>query len=218
MSILPGLLSHRFVRFRFYTPIGVERVRLHRDGIVGQWKQQTTPFYGDREKTVAERFVNWGWEGADVERFTKRYGPLVGSPQESRDFSFPLESWCQSQSEFRKFWHVARKGHIGEYQPLEGNTIEIRRGWLHFRCGSLWTFMTLELLSQPEKLRFCARPDCGHRYFVAQHGKERYCSTECANWSQSQLKKRWHEQQRRKRLLAKESGKKGKGDGTRKTR
>lgn len=63
--------------------------------------------------------------------------------------------------------------------------------------GTLWTFI-FEALHYPEKVRLCLRPDCKH-YFIAQHGKELYCSVECANWSQAQLKKRWHEQQRQKR-------------------
>jgi hypothetical protein len=92
---------------------------------------------------------------------------------------------------------------------LELGQAEIRNRWLHFGCGSLFDFMLLELLSNREKLRFCRRPGCAHPYFIAQHGKEQYCSTDCANWAQSKWKKQWHQEQRQKRLVEKKGGKRG---------
>jgi hypothetical protein len=59
--------------------------------------------------------------------------------------------------------------------------------------------MWFELMSNAKALRVCERPDCKTPYFLAEHGKERYCSIGCANWAQSNWKKRWHEQQRQKR-------------------
>jgi hypothetical protein len=90
----------------------------------------------------------------------------------------------------------------GEYIPIGGNSIEVRGKWLDFRCSDLLTFMVLEMFMNQRMLRFCQHPHCAQPWFIAQHGKERYCSTDCSNWSQSQLKKRWHKQQREKRLLA----------------
>ena len=199
-----SLPNYRFIRFRFYAPIGVEDVHLEDASIAGRWKKNTTRYYGVKEKTLAERFANCRRESADIQRFTEGYGPLAGNPYTEREFKFSLESWRGSQDEFCKFWNVLVRARApGGYQPLEGNAIEIRDRWLHFRCGALWTFMTLELLSRPEKTRVCLRPNCKQRYFIAQHGKERYCSPECGNWSQAQLKKRWHKEQRQKRELAK---------------
>jgi hypothetical protein len=190
---------YRFLRFRFYTPKGVEDVRPHDGSITGRWAKPTAPRYSETGNTVAQRFANCGWETHDIIAFTKRFGPLSGSPYQDRQFTFTVESWRGNQWTFREFWSQVAAGRIGQYQPFEGSTVEIRKRWLDFRCSDLWIFMSLELLAAPEKLRFCLHPKCKHPYFVAQHGKERYCSTACANWSQAQLKKRWHELQRQRR-------------------
>ncbi len=198
-SILP---DYRFIRFRFYTPICVEGVSLVGTSIAGNWTINERRHYPERGITVAQRFTNCKATLEAIRTFTESYGP-VALTQGVGEFSFSVAEWLQSQSEFQKFWRIlVNVGSPGRYWPLEGNAVELRNRWLHFRCGTLWTFMTFELLSQPEKVRLCLRPDCKHPYFVAQHGKEQYCSTDCANWSQAQLKMRWHEQQREKRKAA----------------
>ena len=200
MSILP---HYRFARFRFYAPKGVSNVQIEGDSVAGCWDGTPVRFYGDKEKTLAERFANWSWEAAQIQKFTERYGPLVGGPSDGRTFRFTLDSWRSHQWELRKFWSEVQRGAVGNVEFLQGNVIEIRDRWLDFRCGHLWTFMELELMSRPERVRFCLRPECPHPYFVAQHGKERYCSPDCSNWAQSQHKKGWHEDQRRKQRVEK---------------
>jgi hypothetical protein len=59
--------------------------------------------------------------------------------------------------------------------------------------------MLLQIIAQSRKVRICERSDCTTPYFIANHGKERYCSIDCSNWSQARLKKRWHEEQRTER-------------------
>jgi len=197
------LPDYRFVRCKFYAPIGAEAVRIENASVVGKWRTQPKKFYGEKEKTLAERFINSSCEVSEVISFTTRYGPLSGSYWEGVGvgFAFTLESWRLNQLEFRRLWRVVQTSpQMGPFQPLEGTTMEIRRGWLHLGCPDLWTFMTLELMSRPKKLRFCERPDCPHPYFMANHGKERYCSTDCANWAQSKWKKQWHEERRVKKL------------------
>jgi len=199
MSTLP---DYRFIRFRFYTPVCVRSIRLVGISIVGEWTVKEQRVYPERGITVAQRFANCPGTPDAIRAFTEKYGP-VAHTQGVGEFRFTVGEWVQSQHEFKKFWRVLVKvGSPGRYWPLEGNAVEFRNRWLHFRCGTLWTFMTFELLSQPEKVRLCLRPNCAHPYFVAQHGKEQYCSTDCANWSQAQLKKYWHEQQREKRKAA----------------
>lgn len=198
-STLP---DYRFIRFRFYTPICVEGVRLVGTSVAGKWTSNERRHYPERGTTVAERYANCVCNPAEILRFTERFGPVALS-QTSGPFEFTISSWKQGQREFQKFWKVlVNIGAPKRYWPLDGNAVEISNRWLHFRCGTLWTFMTFELLRQPEKVRLCLRPDCEHPYFVAQHGREQYCSADCANWSQAQLKKHWHEQQRQKRKAA----------------
>ncbi len=198
MSTLP---DYRFNKFRFYTPVGVAEIRVEGQKVIGEWRDPLQRHYGERGITVAERFVNCGWEPEQIVKFTEKYGPLSSSSHDgSREFSFPVESWRSNQWEFRKLWASIQHGGTLRTQLLEVGQIEIRKDWLHFKCGSLWDFMTLELLSKREKVRFCRRPECDHPYFTAQHGKEQYCSTNCANWAQSEWKRQWHETQRQKRL------------------
>jgi hypothetical protein len=198
-STLP---DHRFIRFRFYTPICVDTVRLLGTFIVGNWTIDEQHHYPELGNTVAQRFANCPGTPEAIRRFTEGYGP-PGLTQGVGEFRFSVDEWVKSQHEFEKFWRVLAKGGTpARYTPLPGDAVEFRGKWLHLRCGTLWTFMTYELLSQPAKVRLCERPDCKHPYFVAQHGKERYCSTGCSNWSQAQSKKRWHESQRQKRMAS----------------
>jgi hypothetical protein len=176
-------------------------VQLAGTTVTGRWAENEKPFYPERGITVAQRFARVD-ATPEIYKFTARFGPLAESPGRGK-FSFEVDAWRASQKDFQKFWRVlAKGGSPSRYWPLSGDAFEFTGKWLHLRCGTLWTFMMFELLSRPAKVRICERPDCKHPYFVAQHGKERYCSVDCSNWSQAQLKKRWHEQQREKRKSA----------------
>jgi len=199
MSTLP---DYRFIRLKFYAPIAVEAVHLAGASVVGRWADRERRQYPERGVTVAQRFANCNGTPEEISEFTARFGLLAESPGRGK-FSFEIDAWRASQRDFQKFWRIlARGGSPSRYWPLPGDAVEFRGEWLHLRCAFLWTFMTYELLSQPAKVRICERRDCKHPYFVAQHGKERYCSTDCSNWSQAQLKKRWHEQERQKRIAS----------------
>lgn len=205
MSTLPG---YRFERLRFYAPIQVGDVRLEADQVVGRWTLEVQRHYSSANETrLAERFVNLDGSPDSILRFTRKYGPLIrANSDEKGGFRFPLDTWRKNQGEFRLFWRAfSSKGKPKDfspsYTPLGGNSFEVRRGWLDFCCADLWTFVTLEVFLLADKLRICERPDC-RRYFFSNHGKERYCSTFCANWSQAQLKRRWHEKRRLQRRTA----------------
>ena len=197
MSTLP---DYRFIRFRFYAPVAVEAARVDGASITGRWSGDEKRLYPEKGEMVARRFAICDDTPEQVRQFTARFGPLAEPPGRGK-FSFEIDAWRASRKDFQEFWRaLAKGGRPSRYWPLPGDAVEFRGKWLHLRCGTLWTFMMYELLSQPAKVRICERPDCKHPYFVAQHGKERYCSTECSNWSQAQLKKRWHEDQRRERI------------------
>jgi hypothetical protein len=206
MAILP---SYRFARFRFFTPIGVKNVRLEAGRILGQWVLERYHHYGSpRETRISQLFANCDGSDKSILEFTRRYGPLTrGGNDGQGGFSFSTESWRDNQKEFAVLWmglraKDRRRAWPAGYTPLEGNMLWFTKGrWIDYECNDLWTFMSLELFAQPGLLRICERPDC-ERFFFANHGKERYCSTKCSNWSQSQLKKKWHEKQRQKRLLS----------------
>jgi hypothetical protein len=188
--------------------VGVTDVRVEGENVLGKWRDSLERYYDGKGRTVAERFANCKDEREHIVQFTRRFGPLTPDPGQQgprlRSFTFSLESWRRNQWEFRKSWAgMQQHGGAEITQLLEMGHAEIQKGWLHFGCGSLWDFMTLELLGRLGKLRFCRRPGCAHPYFIAQHGKEQYCSTDCANWAQSKWKKQWHEAQRQKKLNTK---------------
>lgn len=65
-----------------------------------------------------------------------------------------------------------------------------------FVADSLYHALVLKLLSlsKAKKLRRCRRPDCDRTpYFIADHGRQQYCSERCGAWGQQQLKKAWWE-------------------------
>jgi hypothetical protein len=212
MTLLP---SDRFIRCAFYTPIGVTNVLRNEAGIVGDWKRKASDYYGDRDSTLAQRFANSPCDPDSIWKFTKRFGPLHGNPKDRRDgFSFSIDSWIAKQVEFMELWHrVQRRGGAAPFDLPEHIVVEFfTKRAVTLQLPNLVTFMCFELLRDAKRLRSCKRMDCQHSFFLAQHGKEQYCSIDCSNWAQSVWKKRWHEEQRKKRLESEE------GNGTQKTR
>jgi hypothetical protein len=204
---------NRFVRCGFYAPIQIANVRLEGTEIVGEWGNRWKDFYGEKGNLLAQQFANCPPDPSSILRFTERFGPLTESPSDGfGGFRFSLQEWTVSQRNIRKSWKFLMQQGPGEFFPEENILLEFRHKELVLQCRNLKTFMNLELSSCADKLRICEREGCKHPYFVPQHGKERYCSTDCSNWAQSQWKKRWHERQREKRI------KKEKVDGTHKTR
>jgi hypothetical protein len=204
----------------------VTNVRLQGTEITGNWSKKSSEFYGERSSTLAQRFANWPCDPESILQFTQRWGPLFGNPYDrDRGFRFTIEEWIEAQSVFRAIWRnlkgfprdfegIDRRLPIGTLPIATPEPVQVQIGpkAVILQIPNLFTFMHFELHSSIKVLRICKRRDCKKRYFLAQHGKEQYCSTDCANWAQSVWKKRWHEEQRQK-------GKKGGGsDGTQKTR
>jgi hypothetical protein len=210
MTTLP---PYRFLQCRFYAPIGVTNVRSDGIGITGDWKQNASRHYGDKSLTLAQRFADSSIDAETILDFTKRWGPLSGNPHDGNDgFRFTVESWKETRKSFAGFWRMVQRHGAAPFEPINPILVEFEKKSVILHCPDICTFMCLEVMSNAKSLRVCEREECNTPYFLAQHGKERYCSTDCANWAQSIWKKRWHEEQRQKRI--KEEGK----DGTQKTR
>ena len=198
MTILP---TNRFVKCAFYTPIGATNVRLHGAEIIGDWKQKASDYYGERGLTLAQRFAVLPCDAESILKFTQRWGPLYGNPIDGKDgFCFSVESWRQNQFVFRKLWRSVRRTGAAPWETQERIWVDFKPKAVTLRCPDLFTFMVFELLNNAKALRVCKLPSCLHPYFLAQHGKEQYCSPECANEAQSEWKRRWHEKQREKRM------------------
>ena len=207
---------NRFVRCGFYAPIYKADVRLEGTQIVGKWGDSFEDFYGEKGILLAQRFANWPSDSSKILKFTERYGPLTGSPSNgSGGFRFSLEDWEKKRRAIRASWKylIGQDFHQSFHDQGFAFEFNFKSGEFVIQCPDLMTFMRLELSSCAKRLRLCEREGCTRPYFVPLHGKERYCSTECSNWAQSQWKKRWHEQQRKERVK-----KEKKGNGTQKAR
>lgn len=212
MTTLP---FNRFVRCGFYTPIGVTNVRLVGTNIEGERKLVVTRFFGERVMLLAQRFANWPSDPSKILEFTKRYGPPSRDPDDDSDtFRFSLRDWAVNRRAIRESWKylIGQDSHQSFHDEKFSFEFDFKTGEFVIQCPDLMSFMFLELSSCAKKLRLCEREGCTHPYFVPQHGKERYCSSDCSNWAQSQWKRKWHEQQRQKRMEG------DKGNGTQKTR
>jgi hypothetical protein len=197
-SILP---TDRFVRCAFYTPTGCVNVRKNEMEIIGDWAHKASNYYGDRGNLLAQRFANSPSDARSILKFTQRWSPILGNPYDGRDgFQFTVESWAATQKAFQQLWRVVQRTGSCPFQPVEPVVVEFVKGRPLLQCQDLYTFMCFELMSNASKLRTCKRENCGNPYFLAQHGKEQYCSIDCSNWAQSIWKKRWHEDRRQKRL------------------
>jgi len=212
---------NRFVNCLFCTPIGVKDVCLNGSEISGT-RTQRRDCWNERGLTLAQRFANQPQDPKSIFQFTQRWGPLHGNIYDNGEtFSFSIDSWIRSQIQFRESWVMVQRLQRAKRDFSWGvvtvsslETVHVEHGPKGpiLRCPDLYTFMSFELHGNGKALRVCKRTDCPMPYFLAQHGKELYCSTKCANWAQSIWKKRWHEERRKERTKARKT------DGTQKAR
>lgn len=205
------LPPHRFVKCLFFTPIGAEDVHLKESEVVGT-RTEPIAYWGERGLTLAQRFANQSQDQKSILQFTQRWGPLYGNIYDNGEtFSFSMDSWIRSQAQFRESWVMVQRLQRAKRDFSWGvvtvsslETVHVEHGPKGpiLRCPDLYTFMSFELHGNGKALRVCKRTDCPKPYFLAQHGKERYCSTGCANWAQSKWKKRWHKKKKLERIKA----------------
>lgn len=200
--------------FAICTPIGTEGVHVEDDVVVGRWQQSLIDFYAPKVGLLAEEFMNWGDEPAEIARFVRLYAPLLLkqwehpnrtliSPRAGEEFRFPLAVWREAKAGFRLTWEIISGGRADFHATFQGDVLVAEEGQLIYKALNLYNFMQLELALCPqERLRKCRRPGCHSPYFLAGHLRQRYCSTVCAEWAQSQSKKNWWELRGREWLKA----------------
>jgi len=144
-------------------------------------------------------FANWSTDDREIVRFVRRFGPLI-IPHGKRGatFSVRLDEWRANQRAFRRNWkRWSNSEEWGRWHPVtifkpDEETIEHAGEGVTLGFRTLGRYLTFVLHVLPrERLKSCDRPDCPHPYFIAQHRNERYCSEECANWGDRQVKLRW---------------------------
>jgi hypothetical protein len=199
-------------RVSFWTLAGVATAELVGEEVIGRFVDEPKHFRERGNRRLFEDYANWPNSGEEVLRFTKAYGPLQESARPHGDFRFPLRRWRVSQRGIQVYWENPNpQASMAFFTSVAGD-----RGWdyergigLRYRAANLWEFVHLTLMACPKgRLKKCARPECQHPYFVAQHLGQTYCSEPCSRWAQQQWKKRWwheHGKKRRDRERSKRS-------------
>lgn len=167
------------------------------------------------EAPAIEDFANCLPDINSVKRFTKRHGPLWGADQAlPGSFAFMLSQWIADRRNYRMVWDRLLGLEIAEdnlpalpkdllwlrdaqdpWKKVQtSGTFEITKLGLAYVADTLYAALTLKMLavSVDGKLRRCAKPGCDQQtYFIAQHGKQNYCSDICAEWAQKKWKTEW---------------------------
>ena len=196
-------LEHKRGPLRFCVPAArVVGVSVERGKVVGQWEDAHPAFSRVKSEGVLRRFANCSSDPQQILRFTKAYGPLtVPVVGRGRRFSFSLDEWLRAQQAFRLLWDERMEstgrsylvgGRSVSFKVEKGEELEFVFGQWRYVTSTLERCLDLELRAMPqERLRLCEKKSCKTRYFIARHGRQKYCSERCAAWAQRLAKAEW---------------------------
>jgi hypothetical protein len=201
--------------FRFCLLAGVEEVCLDEESVAGRWTKSLTPFWSTENVRPTQDFLNWSSAPESIVLFTKRFGPLNDEPKPGDGFRFHLSEWRGLQKRLRLTWNDVRLGKTtGDWEASPGDgVLAYQNGQLVFTARSLFSFLCLDLVTNPVKLmKLCLRPGCPAPFFMAHHARQRFCSEKCSGWSQRISKTIWWKRngekwrRKRNRLKARKRG------------
>ena len=158
-------------------------------------------------------FANCSDEIEAVQRFIQRYGPPFVASRKDAGFVYAdtLGCWKALRVQFCMVWDrimgVEVKNEFTEKYGSDfpqlwkaqppSKAAEVKGVFRLTDTGPIFVAETLYMgmvakllmVASTGKLRRCLNPDCsGTRYFIADHGKTRYCSEECGKWGQRKAK------------------------------
>jgi hypothetical protein len=184
---------HRKLRLVFMG--GVQQARLSEDMVLGQFKNRLVEIGGRREPRLVETFANWRDDPMSILRFTRKYGPLNTPAEPGGEFSFTLKDFRTFQDIFRTTWRdlETQAHHPIDIVAMFGGTFRVSRGIITYVAPDLQAYLSVDLIANPdiERFRVCQREDCLHPYFLAGHLRQQFCSDECAEEGQRELKREW---------------------------
>jgi hypothetical protein len=176
-------------KFLLLTSIGVAEAHLISSSIAGHFKSDLREFGGEPGSRLIERFVNWRDDPDSILEFTRQYGPLKVKAIPGGTFSFKIEDFRKAQAMFRELWTHPET--FAEMKATDGK-LRLVGGTVTFSAVDLFRYLQFDLLmSDAGRVRVCKRAECAHPYFVAAHLKKRFCSPECAEEGQRDLKRVW---------------------------
>jgi hypothetical protein len=171
------------------TLLGVEEAKQVGDEIVGRFKDELTAFEGKREGRLIDKFLNWPDDTKSILRFTRKYGPLEIAAKPKNTFRFPEADFRSAQQRLGKMW---RSQDIHPEKEIKGGTLLFRQGTVTYSAPTLFMYLYVDLVTLPiDRVKICKRDGCVHPFFIAGHLKQRFCSDECAEVGQRELKKEW---------------------------
>jgi len=174
------------------TLVGVKNAKQTGDEIMGQFKRDLLPFNGIPEGRLIDKFLNWPSDPQSIAQFTRDYGPLKIAAEPGKEFRFPLSEFGSLQRQLRTIWkHLDT--HTGR-DLWKGGSLLFSQGSVSFNAKTLFWYLYVDMITVPtERAKLCKRDQCVHPYFIAGHLKQRFCSDECAEEGQRELKKEWWE-------------------------
>jgi hypothetical protein len=178
-------------KFDLRTSLGVDHAKEMGSEIEGQFKGALVEFDGEREGRLIQKFLNWPDDPQSILRFTRKYGPLEIAPVRGKAFQFPFTGFTRVQDQLRTIWrHLDKHAQRDLY---EGGSLLFRGGGtVSFIAKTLYWYLYVDLITIPiERAKICKRDTCVHPYFIAGHLKQRFCSDQCAEEGQRELKRSW---------------------------
>jgi hypothetical protein len=170
--------------------IGAKDTRQVGDEIVGHFKSVLVPFEGEREGRLIDKFLNWPSDPESIAQFTRKYGPLEIATVPGNEFRFHVTDFSRVQRQLQTIWKDIN-AHTA-HNLMKGGSLHFRGGSVSFIAKTLFWYLYMDLITLPiERVKICKRDQCVHPYFIAGHLKQRFCSDECAEEGQRELKKEW---------------------------
>jgi hypothetical protein len=170
--------------------LGVEDAILVGGEIIGQFKNQLPLFEGLPEGRLIDKFLNWPSDPESIAQFTRSYGPLEKAAAPGSVFQFHVTEFSRLQRQLRTIWKDIDAQ--TEHDLMEGGSLQFRGGSVSFIAKTLFWYLYMDLITIPiERVKMCKRDQCVRPYFIAGHLRQRFCSDECAEAGQRELKKEW---------------------------
>jgi hypothetical protein len=187
LKMLTPSLHPRNLQLR--TSLGVEEAKEVGNEIVGRFKSELIAFEGIREGRLIDKFLNWPDDTKSIRRFTRKYGPLEITAKPKTPFRFPEADFRGAQQRLGEMW---RSLDIRPEERIETGSLLCRQGAVIYVAPTLFMYLHVDLVTIPiDRAKVCKRDGCVPPYFIAGHLKQRFCSDECADFGQRELKKEW---------------------------
>jgi hypothetical protein len=195
---------------------GVESVDLIIDDwIAGNFSSELSDLSNVAGGLHAAEFANLPDTPEAILRFTREYAPLEWPAAPGDSFQFKIHDFRKAQCKLRQMW---KHPDATTGLDIPGAKIRFHAGTITVETPTLKSYLEVDLqMNPPERIRVCKRPGCLHPYFIAEHLRKQFCSSECAAEGQRTVKRDWWQKSGPSwRAKQREQSQKGEFDGAHK--